>query len=116
MLRFFADENFNGDIVRGLRLRDPGFEIVRVQDTEVVGAEDPVLLAWAARQNRILLTHDRATMPDFAYQRVARGEGMLGVFVVSDRMLVGQAIEELLLVAGASQSDEWAGRVFYLPL
>jgi hypothetical protein len=32
MLRFAADENFNNDIVRGVRRRNPGVDIVRVQD------------------------------------------------------------------------------------
>ena len=32
MLRFAADENFNGDIVRGLLRRNPNVDIVRVQD------------------------------------------------------------------------------------
>jgi precorrin-6B methylase 2 len=32
MLRFAADENFNGDIVRGLLRRNPKLDIVRIQD------------------------------------------------------------------------------------
>jgi len=32
MFRFVADENFNGEIVRGILLRQANFEIVRVQD------------------------------------------------------------------------------------
>ena len=71
MLRLLADENFNGDIVRGLLLRQPDFELVRVQDVGLGGAEDPDILAWAAENDRIVLTHDYATMADFAYERVA---------------------------------------------
>lgn len=61
MLRLLADENFNGDIIRGLLLRQPDLDLVRVQDVDLAGAEDPDVLAWAAENNRILLTHDRAT-------------------------------------------------------
>lgn len=47
-MRFLADENFNGDILKGL-LRDlPGVDIVRAQDTEIYQASDPDLLQWAA--------------------------------------------------------------------
>ncbi|CAN5308213.1 hypothetical protein BH10PLA2_BH10PLA2_15880 [soil metagenome] len=66
MFRLLADENFNGDIVRGLLLRQPGLDIVRVQDVDIAGEGDPEVLAWAAANNRIILTHDRATMSDFA--------------------------------------------------
>jgi hypothetical protein len=41
MLRFAADENFNADIVRGLRRRLPEVDIVRVQDVGLSGADDP---------------------------------------------------------------------------
>jgi len=70
------------------------------------------VLAWAAEHNRILLTHDRATMPNFAYARMVAGQSMPGVFVVSDRLPVRQAIDELLLVDACFEQTEWAGLVF----
>ncbi len=116
MLRLLSDENFNGDIVRGLLLRRPDLDLVRVQDIGLEGADDPDVLAWAAEDNRILLTHDRATRPDFAYARVVAGRPMPGVFVLNDRLPVRQAIEELLLGDLCSEQAEWAGLVLYLPL
>src|SRR5438874_898836 len=116
MLRLLADENFNGDIVRGLLLRQPGLDVVRVQDIDLPRADDPSVLAWAADNNRIILTHDRATMPDYAYERLAAGEAMSGVFVLEDRYPVGQAIQEILLVVACSEQAEWNGRVVHLPL
>jgi predicted nuclease of predicted toxin-antitoxin system len=74
MLRLVADENFNGDILRGLLLRQPDLDIVRVQDVGLIEAEDPEILAWAAENDRIVLTHDQATMGNHAYERVAAGE------------------------------------------
>jgi predicted nuclease of predicted toxin-antitoxin system len=116
MLRFLSDENFNSDIVRGLLLRHPDLDLVRVQDVGLEEADDPTILAWAAENNRILLTHDRATMPDFAYARLIDGQPMPGVFVLNDRFPVKQAIDELLLIDACSKQVEWAGRVLYLPL
>lgn len=116
MLRLLADENFNGDIVRGLLLHQPEMDIVRVQDVGLAGADDPEILAWAAANNRIVLTHDRATLPDYAYQRVAAGEGMIGVFVLNDRLPVAKAMQEVMLLVACSAQAEWSGRVVYLPL
>ena len=48
MLRLAADENFNGDIVRGLLRRNPKLDIVRIQDVGLSGADDPSVLQWAA--------------------------------------------------------------------
>ena len=46
MLRLAADENFNGDVVRGLQRRKPDVDIVRIQDAELSARmiEDPLLL------------------------------------------------------------------------
>ena len=63
-------------------------------------------LEWAAANNRIVLTHDRATMPDFAYARIISGQPMPGVFVLDDRMSVRQAIDELVLVEVCSEQAE----------
>lgn len=116
MLRFLSDENFNADILRGLLLRQPDLDLLRVQDVGLGQADDPTILEWAAANNRILLTHDRATMPDFAYTRVVSGQTMAGLFIVHDRMAIGQAIEELLLLDTCSEPKEWEDLVVYLPL
>jgi hypothetical protein len=53
---------------------------------------------------------------DFAHQRVAAEQPMPGVIVVPTPMPIGVAIAELAMVAAASDPEEWAGRVVYLPL
>jgi predicted nuclease of predicted toxin-antitoxin system len=116
MVRLLSDENFNGDIVRGLLLRRPALDLVRVVDVGLTGVEDPDVLAWAAENDRILLTHDRATMPDFAYERIAAGLPVPGVFAVNDRHSTRQVIDELLLIDDCSEHAEWTGRVLFLPL
>ena len=44
MLRLVSDENFNGDIVRGLFRRQPGLGLVRVQDVGLVQTPDTDIL------------------------------------------------------------------------
>lgn len=116
MLSLLSDENFNGDIVRGLMLRHPNLDLLRVQDVGLQEVDDPAILTWAAINDRILLTHDRATMPDFAYNRLVKREPMAGMFVVNDRMPIRQAIDELLLLVDCSEPAEWKNVVLYLPL
>lgn len=116
MLRLLSDENFNGDVVRGLFLSQPNLDLLRVQDVSLRELDDPTILDWAAVNDRIVLTHDRVTMPDFAYERLLRGEQMSGLFVINDRMPIRQAIDELLLLVACSEQEEWKGIVLYLPL
>ena len=116
MLRLAFDENFNNDIVRGLLRRRPDLNLVRVQDAGLAGADDPSVLDWAASENRVLFTHDVATMTDFAWQRVVAGKPMPGLFEVSRAVPVSRAIEDILLLAECSIKGEWSGQVLYLPL
>jgi len=116
MLLLVSDENFNNDIVRGLLRRNPDLDIVRVQDVGLRGEEDPVILEWAANEGRVVLTHDAATMAQFAYERVKAGLSMPGVIEVADDLSTRQVIEDILLLAEVSETREWEGQVIYLPL
>jgi len=102
MLRLAADENFNNDIVRGLWRRESELDIVRIQEVGLSGADDPTVLEWAAREGRVLLTHDVTTMTRYAYERVRAGQPMPGVFEVSRAVPIGLAIEDILLLAKCS--------------
>jgi predicted nuclease of predicted toxin-antitoxin system len=73
MLRLLADENLNNNIIRAVRLREPAIDIVRVQDVGLIGQSDPAILEWAAKEQRIVVTHDVSTMTRYAYDRVSRG-------------------------------------------
>ena len=52
MLKFLTDENFNGDIFRGVCRRNPVMDIVRVQDVGLSAAADPTILDYNYRPNR----------------------------------------------------------------
>ena len=116
MIRLLADENLHGDVLRGLLRVEPRLDIVRVQDTPLYQATDPVVLEWAATEDRILLTHDVQTMTKHAYERIRAGLPMPGVIEVRDDVPTGQAIDEILIVLSASQPGELANRITYIPL
>ena len=116
MVRFLADENFNNDIMRGVLRRNPEIDLVRIQDIGLTGIEDPEVLEWAAKENRILLSHDVATITKYAYERIEAGLAMPGVFEVGHAVPVSIAIEDILLIAEFSLENEWEAQVIYLPL
>jgi predicted nuclease of predicted toxin-antitoxin system len=115
-MRLLADENFHGDILRGLLRVEPKLDIVRVQDTKFSQATDPIVLEWAAVEERILLTHDVQTMTKYAYDRIRAGLPMPGVIEVRDNLSIGQAIEEVLIVLLACEPSELADHIIYIPL
>jgi len=115
-MRFLIDENFNQRVLRGLKQRIPSIDYLIVQETELRHAEDPAILAWAAEQKRILITHDKDTIPQFAYERVRANQSMPGVILVPEELSIGRAIDELLIVMECSDQSEYENLVVHLPL
>jgi hypothetical protein len=116
MFRLLADEDFDNDILRGLLLRHPELDIVRVQDSGLAGEENPIILEWAAQDRRIVLTHDFNTMLACTYARVEAELPMPGVVAIRQSVPVGRAIDEIEILAIYSMEGEWEGQVVYLPL
>ncbi|MBW3625892.1 MAG: DUF5615 family PIN-like protein [Armatimonadetes bacterium] len=111
-----ADENLHGALVRGLRESHPDLDLVTVIEIGMSGAEDPVILEWAASQGRILLTGDVKTMPRFACDRIEAGLPMPGMFVVTHEVPLHQAIEEIIFLAEYRTDDPTEEAIIYLPL
>lgn len=116
MLKLAADENFKQQIVTGLQRRVATVDVVTVREAGHGGALDPEVLAWAAREERVVVTHDTRTIARYAYERVAAGKPMPGVVEVPDLMPIGQAIEELMMVVQLMEPQEIRDRVLRLPL
>lgn len=116
MLRLLVDEDFNGRIVRGVLRLLPELDLVQVREIGMLSTSDPDILARAAVEDRVLLTHDAKTMPAFAYDRVRAGQPMPGLVVCPQRLAIGAAIADVALLAECSDQGEWENKVVYLPI
>lgn len=116
MLRLLSDEDFNGNVVAGVRRCYPEINVVRAQDVGLCGQADPDILEWAAKDGRILLTNDKRTMIAFAIRRVANGQGMPGVFILRGKTSIRDAIEAVAMLALVSDHAEWDKQIQWLPL
>jgi len=116
MLRLIFDENFDHRILRGLESLLPDLDVIVVQHTAFRGAKDPQLLAFAAEQARVPITHDLKTIPKFAYERVSAKLPTPGVIAVPDSLPIGQAIEDLAILIACSEPDEFVDLARFLPL
>lgn len=114
-LRFQADADLNEDIVTGLLRRDPEIDFQTADAANLRGLGDPAVLLRAAEEKRLIVSHDNKTMPHHFAEFIATGESP-GVLIVSQRLSVKDAIEELLMVWTASEAEEWTNRISKLPL
>lgn len=116
MLRLASDADVHGGLIRGLRRQMPEIDLTRTQDALAEGTPDHDVLAWAAAENRVLVTNDRNTMVGLAYQRAAAGDAMPGIIVTTNEQAIGSAIEDILLIAQYMPEEEVRGQiVVFLP-
>src|SRR5437660_181315 len=115
MIRFLADADFNHSIVKGCRRQEPTLDFLSANEAKLEEVSDPEVLALAAEQNRILVTHDRWTMPRHFGEFLMCGRSSPGVFLVNQYAPIGEVIDELVLIWAASDADEWTNRIVDIP-
>ena len=114
--RCLADHDLNEHIIDGVGRREPALEFVRARDVGIHEKPDSEVLAFAADNDFLLISHDVNTVPAQAYARVAAGQNMRGVFMVRQAQPIGPVIDSLVLIWSASEAGEWANQVCFLPL
>ena len=99
-----------------IALRLNGVDVLTAQEDNSRELEDASLLDRATALGRILFTRDDDLLREGAL-RQKRGESFAGIIYAHQLdVSIGQCVIDLELVAKASDSDEWIGRIEYLPL
>ncbi len=120
-LRFLLDEHLRGLLWHALQRHDltssDPIDAVRVGDPSdlPLGSDDPTILAWAERTDRILLTLDKDTMPGHLAVYLQAGGHSPGVFLITGNPPMGQIVAFLILVAQAGNADDYRDQVTYIP-
>jgi hypothetical protein len=114
-VRFQADADLNEVLVKAMLRREPGIDVQTARAAGLAGLLDSDVLALCARSGRVLLTHDRKTMPRHFAEFVATQTGA-GVLIIPQKLPITQVVDELILVWVASEAEEWINRIYCLPL
>jgi hypothetical protein len=114
-LRFQADADFNEIFVKAILRREPVIDFQTAVAAGLPGLTDTEVLLLAARSNRLLVTHDRKTMPRHFAEFLA-SQSSAGVLIVPQKLPAFQVVDEILLIWTATEADEWTNRIFSLPI
>ncbi|MBI4517711.1 MAG: DUF5615 family PIN-like protein [Deltaproteobacteria bacterium] len=111
------DEHLENALQLGLRRRAPATDILRVGSyaAPACGSSDPELLLWCEQEHRMLVSLDRRTLPGHFADHLAAGHQCWGVLLLRRGLSTGLALEQLELIVGASQAEDWLDRLTYLP-
>ena len=114
-VRFQADADLNEIIVKALLRREPAVDFQTSNAASLMGVSDLNVLALAATDGRLLVTHDRKTMPNHFSEFIATRQSA-GVVIVPQSLPIARVIEDLLLIWIATEAEEWTNLIGSLPL
>lgn len=114
-VRFQADNDLDQRIVTATRRLNPAIDFQTAPAASLHNMPDDEVLAFAAREGRVLVSHDRKTMPEFFGRFIAAGGTSPGLIVVSTRLPVGRAAEWLYLLWEATSAGEYVNSIYILP-
>jgi len=111
---FQADNDLRKAIVRGAVRREPQMNFRSAQVARLDAVSDRDVLALAAQEGRILVSHDFQTMPQH-FRLFTRERRSPGVLLIRQDLPVGEAVQSLVLIWEASDASEWENRLCLVP-
>lgn len=90
------------------RVGDPG--------APALGTPDQETLFWCEERGFSLVTNNRESMPVHLREHLDAGHHAPGIFTLNPSMTFGETAEELVLIWGASEAEEYVNQLNYLPL
>ncbi|MBV7330613.1 DUF5615 family PIN-like protein [Chloroflexi bacterium TSY] len=102
-------------IVKAFLRREPSIDFQTAHAANLAGVDDIAVLTLAANEGRLLVTHDRRTMP-IHFGNFIMNNTSAGVLIVSRRLSISSVVEDLLTIWVASEAEEWTNRILSLPL
>jgi len=113
-LRFQADNDLDQRIVTAVKRIEPAVDFQTAPALGLHGVPDPDVLAMAAQQGRVLVSHDRRTLPDHFREFIA-SQTSPGIIIISQKLSIVRAAELLHLLWAASEAEEYANIIYDLP-
>jgi len=114
-IRYQADADLNQLIVTAVLRQEPTIDFQTASAAFLASLNDLEVLALAAQQGRILVTHDRKTMPMYFAEFIDLHQSS-GVLIVSKKLAIEVVVNELVLIWSSSSAEEWINRIAKIPL
>ena len=118
MRRYLIDENISPQYRTQLLYHEPSLTVLMIGDEGAPpkSTPDPEILVWCEQHQFSLITNNRESMPQHLSDHLSAGHHVPGIFTINRRVSMGLIIDQLLLIAGASDEDEYSDQITYIPL
>jgi hypothetical protein len=114
-IRYQADADLKGIILLAAVRREPAMDFQTAFAAGLAHLQDLDVLAIAAKEGRLLVTHDQRTMPRHFADFIGKNKSS-GVLMVPQHIPAPVVVEDLLLIWNATEAEEWINRICFRPL
>jgi hypothetical protein len=116
-VKFLLDENLSPRLKIALLRLNSQIDILRVGEpgAPAIGTLDPEILIYLEISQRLLVTDNRASMPDHLTAHWSNGRHTWGLLWTRPGTPIGKLAQDLLLVWDASDAEEWSDRLDWIP-
>jgi hypothetical protein len=118
LIRYLLDENVDPLFRTELLRQEAEMVVWRIGDpnTPLSGTSDPTILEGCEENSFILVTNNRQSMTQHLTDHLSAGRHVPGIFELNPGLSIGETIEELILIWGASEASDYQDQLIYLPL
>jgi hypothetical protein len=115
-IRFQADNDLKRIIIDATLRREPGVDFQSAQAARLDNLDDEAVLRLAASQSRILVSHDKRTMPQALASFVVSGDTSPGVLlVIPQNASIREVVEALILIWADDRANDWKNLIVKIP-
>ena len=110
----YMDVHVRRAVTDALRLR--GVDVLTAQEDGARELDDSALLDRATTLGRVLFSQDDDLLREAVKRQ--RGDEPFGGVIYAHQLnvTIGECVDDLELIAQATEPNEWEGRLIYLPL
>jgi predicted nuclease of predicted toxin-antitoxin system len=114
-IRFEADADLKHAIVAGTLRRSASLDFRRAEAAPLEGLADPAVLALAAEEGRVLVSHDVNTMERHFHDFIQNQDSPGLILIPQTRVSTRQAIDGLILLWEVLDAADLENRVCVFP-
>jgi hypothetical protein len=113
-IRLYMDEDsMDRDLVRALRAR--GMDVVPALEVQMIRQDDPVHLAWATNQRRVLYSFNVGDFYELHTEYLETGKNHAGIIVSPQQVYsVGEQMRRLLRLIAVKSAEEMENQIEFL--
>lgn len=115
-IRYQADNDLNRFIVTATFRKEPSIDFKTSQSAQLDGLDDVAVLRRTAAEGRILVTHDKRTMPRHLASFRSEGNNSPGILlVIPQDAPLRPVVETLVMIWADNRPLDWRNAITIIP-